>query len=55
MTDVEDYRQKMAKAEGQMKSTSSAFMPAHLATIEVLGAAVKVKYNERLTRKVLEM
>ena len=51
VTEVEDYRQKMAKTEVQMKSTSSAFMAAHLATMEVLGVAGKVKYNERFSKK----
>ena len=51
VTEVEDYSQKMAKAEVQMKSTSSAFMAAHLATMEVPGVAGKVKYNKRFSKK----
>ena len=51
VTEVEEYRQKMAQAEVKMKSTSSAFMAVHLATMEVLGVAGKVKYNERFSKK----
>ena len=50
VTEVEEYRQKMAKAEVQMKSTASAFMAVHSATMEVLGVAGKVKY-ERFSKK----
>ena len=53
VTEVEEYRQKMAKAEVQIKSTASAFMAAHSVTMEVLGAAGKVKYNERFSKKGL--
>ena len=54
VTEIEEYKQKMAKAEVQMQSTSSAFMTAHAATMEVLGVSGKVKYHERfsLARKV---
>ena len=34
-----------------MNLGSSAFMAAHLATMEVLGVAGKVKYHERFSRK----
>ena len=42
---------KWQKAEVQMKSTASAFMSAHAATMAVLGAAGKVKYHERFSEK----
>ena len=51
VSEIEDYQKKMEKAEIQMKSSSSAFMTAHLATMEVLGVAGEVKYSERLSRK----
>ena len=51
MNEIEDYQKKMEKAEKQMKSSSSAFMPAHSATMEVLGVAGKVKYHERFSKK----
>ena len=47
VTEVEGYREKMAKVEAQMKSASSAFMSAHSATMKVLGVAGKVKYHTR--------
>ena len=49
--EVEDYQKQMEKAELKMKSTSSAFMTAHLATMEVHGVAGKVKYHERFSKK----
>ena len=51
VSEIEDYQKKMEKAEVQMKSSSSAFMAAHLATMEVLGVAGQVKYHERLSKK----
>ena len=51
VTDIEEYEQKMVKAEVQMKSTASAFMSAHAATMEVLCVAGKVKYHERFSKK----
>ena len=51
VSEIEDYRKKMEKAEGQMKSSTLAFMTAHLATLEVLGFAGEVKYSERFSRK----
>ena len=53
VTEIEEYQQKMAKAEVQMKSTASAFMSAHAATMEVLSVAGKVKYHERFSKKGL--
>ena len=50
-SEIEDYRKKMEKAEGQKKSSTLAFMTAHLATMEVLGVAREVKYSERFSRK----
>ena len=41
----------MEKAEVQIKSSSSAFMTAHLATMQVLGVAGEMKYSERFSRK----
>ena len=51
VSEIEDYRKKMENAEVQMKSSSLAFMTAHLATMEVLGVAGKVKYSESFSRK----
>ena len=51
VSEIEDYRKKMEKTEGQMKSSTSAFMNAHLAKLEVLGVAGEVKYSERFHRK----
>ena len=45
VTEIEEFKQKITKTEEQMKSTSSAFMAAHAATMEVLGVAGKVKYH----------
>ena len=53
VTEIDQYQQKMAKAEEQMKSTASAFMSAHTATMEVLGVAGKVKYHDRFSKKGL--
>ena len=41
----------MEKAEGQMKSSTSAFMTVQLATREVFGVAREVKYSERFSMK----
>ena len=38
-----------------MKSSTSAFLSAHAATMEVLGVAGKVKYHHRFRRKVQQM
>ena len=43
--DIENYKKIMEWAEKQMQSTSSAFMPAHSATMEVFGVAGKVQYQ----------
>ena len=51
VTEIEEYEQNMVKAEAQMRSTTSAFMSAHAATMEVLGVAGKVKYHERFRKK----
>ena len=51
VNEIEDYRKKMEQAEVQMKSSFSAFMAAHLATMEVLAVAGEVKYSEMLSRK----
>ena len=54
VSEIEDYRKKMEKAEGQMKSSMSAwaFMTAHLATMEVAG---EVKYSEKYNCKCICM
>ena len=49
--EIEEYKQNMIKAEKQMKSTTSAFLSAHAATMEVLGVAGKVKYHQRFRKK----
>ena len=51
VTDTEEYGQKMAKAEVQIKSTASAFMSAHAVTMEVLSVTGKWKYNDRFSKK----
>ena len=51
VSEIEDYRKKMEKAEVQMKSSLSAFMTTHLATMEVLGVTGEVKYSERFSRE----
>ena len=53
VTEIEEYKQKMAKAEVQIQSTSSAFMATHAATMEVLGVAGRVKYHEWFSKKGL--
>ena len=53
VTEIEEYKQKMVKAEMQMQSTSSAFMAAHAATMKVLGVAGRVKYHQRFSKKGL--
>ena len=53
VTEIEEYQQKMEKAEVHMKSTASAFMSAHAATMEVFGVAGKVKYHDRFSKKGL--
>ena len=49
--EVEEYKEHMAKAERQMKNTTSAFLSAHAVTMEVLGAAGKVKYDQTFRKK----
>ena len=51
VNDIEDYKKKMEQAEKQMQSSSSAFMTAHAATMEVLGIVGKVQYHERFSNK----
>ena len=51
VSEIEEYKQNMVKVEAQMRSTTSDFMSAHAATMEVLGVAGKVKYDERLRKK----
>ena len=51
--EIEDYKKRMEQAEKQMKSSSSVFIPAHSATMEVLGVAGKVQYHERFSHKGL--
>ena len=51
--EIEDYQKRMEQAEKQMKSSSSAFMAAHSATVEVLGVAGIVQYHERFIHKGL--
>ena len=50
--EIEDYKKTMEQVERQMKSSMSVFMAAHLATMEVLGVAEKVQYNQRFSSKV---
>ena len=49
--EVEEYKEHMAKAERQMKYTTSAFLSAHAAMMEVLGAAGKVKYHQTFRKR----
>ena len=49
--EVEEYKEHMAKAEKQMKNTTLAFLSAHSATMEVLGAAGKVKYYQTFRKR----
>ena len=49
--DIENYKKSMEQAEKQMQSTSSAFMAAHSATMEVFGVAGKVQYQQRFSHK----
>ena len=51
--DIEDYKKRMEQAEKQMQSSSSAFMAAHSATMEVVGVAGKVQYHQRFSHKGL--
>ena len=51
--EIEDYMKWMEQAERQMKSSTSAFMAAHSATMEVLGVAGKVQYHQRFSSKGL--
>ena len=53
MHDLEDYQKRMKQAEKQMQSSSSAFMAAHSAMMEVLGVAGKVQYHQRFSHKGL--
>ena len=45
--EIKDYKQQMAQTEKQMEVSSSAFLSAHAATMEVLGMVGKVKYHDR--------
>ena len=49
--DIEGYKKSMKQAEKQMQAGSSAFMAAHSATMEVLGVAGKVQYQQRFSHK----
>ena len=49
--EIEEYEQSMVKAEAQVRSTTSAFLSAHAATMAVHGVAGKVKYHERFRKK----
>ena len=51
--DIEDYQKRMEQAEKQIKISSSAFMAAHSATMEVLGVAGKMQYHKRFSHKGL--
>ena len=51
MNEIEDYKQQMAQAKKQMESSSSVFLSAHAATMEVLGMVGKVKYHEWFHKK----
>ena len=53
MHEIEDYKKNMEQAEKQMKSSTSAFMAAHSAMMEVLGIAGKVQYHQRFSSKGL--
>ena len=49
--EIKYYKQQMAQTEKQMEASSSAFLSAHAATMEVLGMVGKVKYHERFHKK----
>ena len=49
--EVEEYKEHMAKAERQMKNTTLAFLSAHATTMEVLGAAGKIKYDKTFRKR----
>ena len=49
-----DYKKSMEQAEKQMQSSSSAFMAAHSANMEILGVAGKVQYKQRFSHKGCE-
>ena len=49
--EIEEYKENMAKAQRHMKSTTSVFLSAHAATMEVLGVAGKVKYHHMFRKK----
>ena len=51
--EIEDYKKSMEQVERQMKSSTSALMAAHSVTMEVLGVAGKVQYNQRFSSKGL--
>ena len=53
--DIEDCKKSMEQAEKQMQSSSSAFMAAHSATMEVLGVAGKCSINRGLVIKVWDI
>ena len=49
--EIEEYKENMAKAQRHMKSTTSAFLSAHAAMMEVFGVAGKVKYHHTFRKK----
>ena len=51
--EIEDNKKSMEQAERKMKSSTSAFMAAYSATIEVLDVTGKVQYNQRFSLKGL--
>ena len=51
INEIEDYKQQMAQAKKQMKSSSLAFLSAHAAQMEVLGMVGKVQYHEQFHKK----
>ena len=51
--EIEDYKKSMEQAEKHMKSSTSAFMAAHSAMMEVLGVTGKVQYHQRFSSKGL--
>ena len=48
--EIKDYKQQMVQTEKLMEVSSSAFLSAHAATMEVLGMVEKVKYHDRFCK-----
>ena len=49
--EIEEYKEDMAKAERQMRSSTLSFLSVHAATIDVLGVAGKVKYHQTFRKR----